>query len=1012
MSFFITSFALVQAQHDGHNTTGNTNEQKRSQQKKIRRIGPVVEYHLYVNDTTVNYTGRKRKALAINGQIPAPTLRFTEGDSAVIHVHNLLNEEVSIHWHGVLLPNEQDGVHVLNTPPIHARQTYTFRYRIIQNGTLWYHSHSRVQEQEGLYGPLVFYPAEPENEKEKNEEVLQISDWRDERGTSILRSLKRRNEWYAIKKKGVQSWGEAIAKGHFNDKVQMEWTRMPGADLSDIYYQKHLMHGQPVNTFEKYKKGDSVLLRVINGSAASYYWLQYSGGKMRVIASDGNGVKPVEVDKLLIATAETYDIMIKIPDDGKYEFRATAQDITGYASAFFGSGTQVKAKDIPKLDYMVLMNEMNKMTWAMKGMGMKMKMGLYMKMGKMDMNNMGDMNAMDGMDHMNMQNEKVMNDMPMDDSKMDSAGMNMKKDSMQHDQMNMNDIMQHNMNDTMQHNMNDTMGMKDMDHSNMPGIEKKTTPKTNVKPPAKKPVQKKPAAKKAAPMKEMDHSKMKMPKKTPAKTPPAKKTTPAKKPPQKKAVDHSQHGTSHTEPPNDNKDSTLNMHLTASVPHATTGKMSRNDFRLNKNPISELSPAIVDTVPEKRKKEEMPMRGHEMHDMNNMKTDTTPKKKTQQKDVKGKMNMQHGNMNMGSMNGMQTRDTSRSFMLMNMMPRMKMTGFDFPPGNGTDVVLSYDMLQSDTMTVLPKDRPWREININLSGNMQRFVWSINGKTLSQQDEKILIRKGENVRVVFTNATMMEHPLHLHGHFFRVINKQGKYAPMKHTFNINAMATQVIEFAATEEKDWFFHCHTLYHMLSGMATIFSYEGTESQVQKDHPKEYKQFLMEHGSGYYPWANASFHSQGTFGTLVLAGARLQFDQDWKWNYKKSYELESRLQYFLDKRQFFSAFVGAEFSKTNVRNGKEQPDMEQAKIATAGLIYTLPFLINAEGRIDHKGNFRFQLLREDIPLTTRTRLDLYWNTEKEYGVTARYIVAKYLTISGNYDSDYGWGAGLSLIY
>lgn len=965
------SSVTLYAQHEQHSMTGNTAEQKPSQQKGVgvRRIGPVVEYHLYVNDTIVNYTGHRRKALAINGQIPAPTLWFTEGDSAVIHVHNQLKEEVSIHWHGVLLPNEQDGVQVLNTRPIHAGKTHTFTFRIIQNGTLWYHSHFMFQEQQGVYGPLVFYPAVQENDRVKNEEVLQLSDWRDESGKSIMRTLKRRNEWYAIKKKSVQSWGEAIVKGHFNDKVQMEWTRMPGADVNDVYYSRFLMHGQPIQIFDKYKKGDSVRLRVINGSAASYFWLQYSGGKMKVISADGNDVKPVEVDKLLIATAETYDILIQIPDTGQYEFRATSQDIVGYASAFFGSGSQVNAKDIPRLDYMVLMNEMNKKTWMMKGMGMKMKMGLYMKMPEMDMNNM-------------------------------------------------NDSMKHTMKDTMNLKM-DTGDMKEMEHSNMPGMEKRTAPQKATKPPAKKPLQKKPAAKKTGAMKEMDHSKMKMgsaPKKTPAKKAPAKKTTPAKKPAPKKPVDHSEHGTGYIIPLHNNEDIALNRYLTTSLSRVATGKMSTHNFKPDTFVINQLSTHIVDTVPDKKNKEEMSMPGHEMPNMSNRKTDTIPNKKEQQKDMHQKVNMQHPNMNMNEMSSMEMgfvqRDTSRSFMLMNMMPEIKMTGFNFPPGNGNDVVLSYDMLRSDTSTALPPDRPWREINLTLSGNMQRFVWSINGQTLSQQDEKVFIRKGENVRVVFTNATMMEHPMHLHGHFFRVINKQGGYAPMKHTFNINAMTTQVIEFAATEEKDWFLHCHILYHMMAGMATIISYEGTESAVQKEYAHELKMFKKEHGSKVFAWSNAAFHSQGTFGTVVLSGLKFQLDQDWKWNYKKSYELETRLQYFLDKRQYFSVYAGAEFSKINVRNGKERPDMKQEQVATAGLIYTLPFFINAEGRLDHRGNFRFQLRREDLPLTTRTRLDLYWNTDKQYGVTARYIIAKYVALSGNYDSDYGWGAGLSIIY
>ncbi len=978
--FLLISFLLVSslafAQHDQHNMSTMNTDQRRSQQKGIRRMGPVVEYHLYVKDTTVNFTGKKRKALAINGQIPAPTLTFTEGDSAVIWVHNLLDSEVSIHWHGVLLPNEEDGVHVLNTPPIHAGETHAFRFRIIQNGTLWYHSHTGFQEQEGLYGPLVFYPAVPEKESVKNQEVLQLSDWRDERGKSILRSLKRRNEWYAIKKKAVQSWGEAITKGHFGDKVQMEWTRMPGADVSDVYYDKHLMHGQPTRTFEKYKKGDSVLLRVINGSAASYYWLQYSGGKMRVVASDGTNVKPVEVDKILIATAETYDIIIKIPDEGQYEFRATAQDITGSTSAFFGSGPQVKAIDIPPLDYMVLMNEMNRLTWMMKGMGMKMKMGLYMKMDMSKMN-------MGGMNMGTMQSMGNMNNMPMDHNQMDTTKQ-MNMDNMQHGNMNMRDTAKQN-------------NTQSMDHANMPGMQQNKTTKKPATTPTK------PAPKKTAPKQGMDHSKMNMggTKKpsTPAKKPAAKKPAPKKQAPKKKdpmpVMDHSKHG---------------GMSYSENTPLSFKPE----------NLSAFIGLAEADTVPQKS--QILTMQGHDMHNMGTMKTDTLPKKQNPpagQQTMNNMPGMQHGNMNMGGMQGgkqmgmLGQPDTSRSYMLQTMMAVPPMTGFDFPPGNGSDVVLGYDMLQSDSgVTTLPQGRPWREIELTLSGNMQRYVWSINGETLSEQDFKVMIRKGENVRVIFTNSTMMEHPMHLHGHFFRVINSQGAYAPMKHTFNINAMHTQVIEFAATEEKDWFLHCHTMYHMLSGMATIFSYEGTQSEVQKAHPEEFRKFKREHGSLLFPWANAAFHNQGTFGTLVLSGRHFQFDTDWKWNYKRSYELEFRGQYFLDKRQFFSVFVGGEYEKNNMLRGKEIPLQEKEQIGTAGLMYTLPFFINVEGRVDHRGKFRFQAMREDLPLTTRTRLDAYWNTDKEYGFAARYIVAKYLAFSANYDSDYGWGAGLSIIW
>ena len=996
----IFSLAAVHAsgQHDHGKATVTTDSSGRSHQRGVRRIGPVVEYHLYVKDTTVNYTGRKRKAIAINGSIPAPTLRFTEGDSAVIYVHNLLREEVSIHWHGILLPNEQDGVPLLNTTPIRRGQTHTFRFRIIQSGTFWYHSHTEFQEQVGLYGPLVLLPATPNTTRPKAEEVLQLSDWRDERPGSIMRSLKRRQDWYAIKKKGVQSWGEAIVKGHLGDKVQMEWTRMPGADVSDVYYPVQLMHGKPVQTFEKYRKGDSVVLRVINGSAATYYWLQYSGGKMTVLAADGNDVRPVDVDKLLIATAETYDVLIRIPDNGQYEFRATAQDITAQASAFFGSGPQVKAKDIPKLDYLVLMNEMNKMTWMMKGMGMKMKMGLYMEMPEMDMSSMGAMPGMDGAGQMG---------------------------NMGHDtSMPMNMPAGHNMDsmgkraDSVQQPMN--MDHMNMDHSKMPGHAPATAPK-----PAPKP---KTAIKKTAA------------KPTPAKKTPAKKTPVKKTPPKKQAPkENPMPGMDHSKMPG------MKMKM---APDGF-GRRGPVDPALN---AFILLPGILDeapagdTVPTKAQ----PPMDHSMHagmQMSPAGRDTLPKKgqdtmdhsghagmqmPARNKDTVSRSNPPMGNMPMGNMPmnhmaghqgmpGMSNRnmggmgtmgDTSRSYMLQNMMADMPMTGFDFPPGNGNDVVLSYDMLRSDTVTTLPANRPWREIKLTLSGNMQRFVWSINGKTLAQQDFKVMIRRGENVRVVFTNATMMEHPIHLHGHFFRVINRQGGYAPMKHTFNIKAMDVQVIEFAATEEKDWFLHCHTLYHMMAGMATIFSYEGTESAVQKAFAHEFGMFRRMHGNRYYPWGDLSVHSQGLFGSAFLSGPRFQLASEFRYDYKKGYEIEPRLQMFLDRRQYFSAFVGGEWERVEFDQPKSSAEGLSRRVGTAGLIYTLPFFIDVEGRVDTRGKFRLELRREDLPLTTRTRIDFRWNTDKEFGINAKYIVAKYLAVSANYDNEFGWGAGVSIIY
>jgi FtsP/CotA-like multicopper oxidase with cupredoxin domain len=206
-------------------------------------IGKRVEYDLFINDTTVNFTGKNRHAIAVNGQIPAPILIFTEGDTAIIRVHNLMKMETSIHWHGLLLPNRQDGVPYLTTAPVEPGETYTFTFPLIQSGTYWYHSHTMYQEQSGVYGSIVIHAADPE--PKLKEYVLLFSDWTDENPASVLRYLKRGGEWYAIKKAALQSYGEAIAAGAFRDKLKQDWQRMPAMDVSDVLYDKFLVNGQP-----------------------------------------------------------------------------------------------------------------------------------------------------------------------------------------------------------------------------------------------------------------------------------------------------------------------------------------------------------------------------------------------------------------------------------------------------------------------------------------------------------------------------------------------------------------------------------------------------------------------------------------------------------------------------------------------------------------------------------------------------------------------------------------------
>ena len=271
-----------------------------------------VHYDLYITDTTVNYSGKEKSAIAINGQIPGPTLFFTEGDTAEIYVHNKMHHETSIHWHGLILPNEQDGVPYLTTAPILGHSTHIYKFAIKQSGTFWYHSHTMLQEQLGMYGAFIIHK---KNEKIKNQEVVLLSDWTDDNPDQVERSLHYGTDWYGIQKGASQSYAESIKEGYLGTKFTNEFKRMHAMDVSDVYYEAFLINGQPEQEKKQYKAGDEVRLRIINGSASTYFWLSYAGGKITVVATDGVDVVPVEVDRLIIGVSETYDVVVTIPDD-------------------------------------------------------------------------------------------------------------------------------------------------------------------------------------------------------------------------------------------------------------------------------------------------------------------------------------------------------------------------------------------------------------------------------------------------------------------------------------------------------------------------------------------------------------------------------------------------------------------------------------------------------------------------------------------------------------------------
>lgn len=711
-----------------------------------------VRYDLYITDTIVNYTGKAVDGIAINGTIPGPELHFTEGDTAVIYVHNKMHHETSVHWHGLLLPNEQDGVPYLTTAPIKAMSTHVFTFPLIQSGTYWYHSHTMLQEQVGMYGAFIIHkrdvPTAPEY-------TVLISDWTDQDPHDIERSLHKANDWYGIQKGATQNYLEAAKEGKLGTKFTNEWKRMHAMDVSDVYYERFLINGKAEDHAPQFKAGDKVRLRVINGGASSYFWLTYAGGKITVVASDGEEVEPVEVDRLIVSTSETYDVIVTIPDGKRaFEFVATAEDRTGQASLWLGQGIKQLEQPLPRLKYFEGMKMMNDMMTV----GGKMKdMGMDMSLQTMDMN---------AVMYPEITGESA-----------DAGAMDMEMDA---------------------------------------------------------------------------------------------------------GMDHSAHS-----------------------------------------------------------------------------------------------------------------------------------------GASSEIVtLNYNMLKSPKKTTLPEGQV-RTIHFELTGNMNRYVWTIDDKVVSETD-KILIRQGENIRIVMTNNSMMRHPMHLHGHYFRVVNQHGDYSPLKNVIDIMPMETDTIEFHADAKYgDWFFHCHILYHMMSGMGRIFTYEDSPPNPQLPDPEEALGKVYADDRRYYFSADVGLESNGSDGELRLDGTRNFADLEWRLGYNNGagYETEAHIGRYLDKMQFLSGYVGFDFRYHDASDAEKNlfgqiNTQDQRAVACLGLIYVLPWFVESDLRVDHEGRVRLQFTRDDIPVTSRLRLWGMWNTDFEYSVGSRYILTKFWSLSAHYDSDMGLGGGLAFTY
>ena len=305
-----------------------------------------VTYDLVVAEREVSVTGRPVRALTLNGGIPGPTLRFAEGDLARIRVRNELSEETSIHWHGLLVPPGMDGVPWVSFPPIAPGADFTYEFPVRQSGTYWYHSHSGLQEQRGVYGAIVIAPAGGMPGADRDEAVV-LSDWTDEDPGRVLHTLKRGGHWYATAKGSGQSLAGAASIGMVGDFFASQLQRMPPMDIADVAYDRFLANGAPETAIAA-DGLDVVRLRLVNGSATTYFHVEFAGGPATIVAADGQEVEPISERRFLVGVAETYDLVLMVPPEGAWELRATAHDGSAHASVWIGAGERHAAPAVPR----------------------------------------------------------------------------------------------------------------------------------------------------------------------------------------------------------------------------------------------------------------------------------------------------------------------------------------------------------------------------------------------------------------------------------------------------------------------------------------------------------------------------------------------------------------------------------------------------------------------------------------------------------------------------------------
>ncbi len=364
------------------------------------------EFDLTIGSTPLNLSGRVRSTTSVNGSVPAPTLRWREGTTVTLRVHNRLPTTSSIHWHGILLPFQMDGVPGISFPGIAPGETFTAQFPVKQSGTYWYHSHSRFQEQTGLYGAIIIDPAEGDPIKADRDHVVLLSDWTDQDPEHVYATLKRMSDYYNYQLPDTASFirdtrtdglGAALSKRRMWNQMRMNPTDL--GDVSGATYTYLANGASPAANWTGIaKQGERVRLRLINGSSSTFFDVRIPGLKLTVVSADGQAVDPVSVDEIRLGTAETYDVMVQPTDDRAYTIFAQSMDRSGYARATLAPRPGMQA-DVPALDPKSWLTMTDMGMGAMGGMDMKMDMPMdhdaMADMKGMSMGNMAPMSTKD-----------------------------------------------------------------------------------------------------------------------------------------------------------------------------------------------------------------------------------------------------------------------------------------------------------------------------------------------------------------------------------------------------------------------------------------------------------------------------------------------------------------------------------------------------------------------------------------------------------------------------------------